>query len=154
MQESKLRVVVADDHRPVHDLVKRILEPEFEVVRAVSDGEELVEAVTELEPDVIVTDISMPGMSGIEALRKLHEADAVPPSVVLTAHNEPRLIATALASGAKAYVIKRRAPIDLREALRAAVAGRRYVSEGLKMIDPRRWSLSLSVLCMRLGSSM
>ncbi len=150
MEETKLRVVLADDHRPVHDLVRRILEPEFEVVRTVSDGQQLLEAVAELKPDAVVTDISMPGMSGIEALQRISQ-DSRTPSVVLTAHNQPRLIDTALASGAKAYVIKRRAPIDLRDAVRAAVAGRRYISEGLSLIDPRRWSLSLSFLCTSLS---
>jgi len=150
MQESKLRVVVADDHQPVHDLVRRILEPEFEVVRTVSDGKQLLEAVAELEPDAIVTDISMPGMSGLDALRRLNREESQPPSVVLTAHNEPRLIARALESGAMAYVIKRRAPIDLCEALRAAVDGRRYVSEGLKTLDPQRRSIFGSMRCMQL----
>ena len=135
MQENKVKVVVADDHPPVHDLVRRILEPDVDVIRCVCDGLELLDAVAELRPDVIVTDIAMPGMSGVEVLRALNADGHTIPSVVLSSHNDPRLIVAALESGARGYVIKRRAPLDLKKAVQAAIDGRRFLSAGLKLPD-------------------
>lgn len=132
MGDKAITVIVADDHPQVHDVVRRILEPDFAVVQTVVDGKELVEAAKELRPNVIVADVSMPEMSGIEALRALREEEeTVPPTVFFSAHCEPRLVADALATGASGFVAKARAPFDLKKAVEAAVEGRRFLSRGL-----------------------
>lgn len=131
MNEPNLRVVIADDQPDTLRLIRRILEPEFKVVQAVFDGRQLIEAVEQAEPEVVITDLSMPEMSGIEAIEKLRASDNQTPAVVLSAHNDPRMVAAALAKGAKGYVLKRRAPMDLRPAVEAVADGREFLSQGL-----------------------
>ena len=126
-----MRVVIADDRPEVLAIIQQILEPEFNVVRAVRDGAELVRAVRDERPAVVVSDVSMPGITGIEALKRLRREGGAPPTVMLSAHNDPRFVENALDAGAAGYVSKRRAPADLREAVKAALQGRRFVSEGL-----------------------
>lgn len=137
MGETVVTVIVADDHQPVHNVVRRILEPDYRVVRTVLDGKQLVDAVRETRPALIVADVSMPEMSGIEALRQLTSSgEAPPPTVFVSAHSEPRLIADALAAGGRGFVSKARAPFDLKPAIAAALEGRRFLSEGLVGPDP------------------
>ncbi len=125
---GRFRILLADDHAFVLQRIQAMLEPEYEVVGAVGDGESLVEAALDLHPDVIVSDISMPILGGIEAAQRLQSADQPFTIIFLTLHEEPALVTKALAVGAAGYVLKRRAPIDLPAAIRETLSGRVYVS--------------------------
>jgi DNA-binding NarL/FixJ family response regulator len=124
----KIRILLADDHRYLLELVRGLLEPTFEVVGWVEDGESLIEAAGKLQPDVIVTDISMPRLNGIEAAKRLRESGSSSKIVFLTVHADPDFVQAALKTGALAYVSKLRINTDLVVAIGAAVAGRMFVS--------------------------
>lgn len=122
------RVLVADDHIETAEQLRGLLEPRFEVVALVEDGRALVGAAAQLSPDAIVTDISMPGLDGIEAsaLIRLRNPDAR--IVLVTVHSEPVLVARGLAAGALGYVLKDAAGDELVAAVEAVLEGRRFVS--------------------------
>jgi DNA-binding NarL/FixJ family response regulator len=124
----KIRILLADDHRKLLDIVQGLLEPTFDVVRCVEDGESLVEAAEKLQPDVIVTDISMPKLNGIEAADRLRESGSSSKIVFLTVHADPDFVQAVLKTGALAYVSKLRINTDLVVAIGEAVAGRVFVS--------------------------
>ena len=125
---SKLRVLLADDHREICTLVSHILEPASEIVGSVGDGQALLEAAAKLKPDVIVLDISMPVLNGIEAAVKLKESGSTSRVVFLTAHADPDFIKACLATGALGYVFKVRMERDLLPAIHEALKGRAFVS--------------------------
>ena len=120
------RVLLADDHAPVLQMVHDLLEPQCDVVGMVEDGKAVVAAAQRLRPDVIVLDISMPVMSGIEAARRLAKTGAR--IVFLTLHFDPELVEVAFDAGALAYVVKERAAEDLLPAIHEALEGRIFVS--------------------------
>ena len=122
------RIVLADDHQEFLGLITGLLGGEFEVVEAVSDGESLVEAAARLLPDALVTDISMPGLSGIEAARIVLREGSTLKVVFLTVHQDQDFVQAALDTGATGYVIKGRMASELVPALRAVLAGGRFVS--------------------------
>ncbi len=124
------RVVIADDHAGIHPLIRRILEPEFDIVDAVFDGQALMDSARAYEPDVLVVDISMPVMSGIEAIRRLETA-RTRAVVVLTTHADLNLLDQAVKAGALGYVLKARAATDLAPAIRAALRGERFTSPSI-----------------------
>ncbi len=123
----KMRILLADDHRELLELTRGLLEPTFDVVGCVEDGESLVEAAGNLHPDVIVTDISMPKLDGIEAANRLKESGSSK-IVFLTAHADPDFVQAALKTGALAYVTKLRIGTDLLVAIGEALAGHIFVS--------------------------
>jgi DNA-binding NarL/FixJ family response regulator len=123
-----MRLFLADDHRYLLELVRGLLEPTFDVVGAVEDGEALVEAAKNLQPDVIVTDISMPKLNGIEAADRLRESGSSSKIVFLTVHADPDFVQAALKTGALAYVSKSRITTDLLIAIEEALKGRIFVS--------------------------
>jgi len=123
-----MRVILADDHPGVLGVVQGLLEPDFDVVGAVDNGESLFEAAMKLHPDVIVTDISMPKLSGIEAANRLRESGSLSKVVFLTVHADPDVVRAALKTGASAYVLKTSLTTDLLFAVREALAGRAFVS--------------------------
>lgn len=124
MGRHRLRALLADDHERMYGAVQRILGHRFEVEH-VADGRALVEALAESVPDVLILDISMPKMSGLEALRTLHERGAeVPPTVVCSMHREDALVRAAMEAGATAYVYKAEAPFKLADAVEAAIEQR------------------------------
>jgi DNA-binding NarL/FixJ family response regulator len=129
---SKTRVLLADDYRPLLESVLRLLRPEFEIVGEAQNGQALVEGALKLKPDVIVTDISMPILNGIEAAKRLREAGSTSKIVFMTALSNPNFIPTCMATGALGYVIKARLGTDLELAIREAVAGRIFISPALK----------------------
>jgi DNA-binding NarL/FixJ family response regulator len=122
------RVLLADDHRLVAEGLKSLLSVEFELVGVVEDGRALIEAARKLLPDVIVADISMPHLNGIDALAQLKRADKQVPVVFLTMHPEVAYARRALAAGASGYVLKHSAPDELTAAIRAALDGKIYVT--------------------------
>jgi len=124
-------VLIADDHGFVMDGLGCPLLGEFSVVGSVSDGTRLVEAARQHRPDVIVTDIAMPGLSGIEALHRL-KVDGNPAKVVfLTMHADAQLAAEALRAGASGFVAKHAAGKELVDAIRAALRDGTYVTPSL-----------------------
>jgi DNA-binding NarL/FixJ family response regulator len=123
-----MRIVLADDHRYVLELIRGLLEPAFDVVGAVEDGEALVEAAVNLQPDVIITDISMPKLNGIEAADRLRKSGSSSKIVFLTVHAHPDFVQAALKTGALAYVSKSRITTDLLIAVEEAINGCIFVS--------------------------
>jgi DNA-binding NarL/FixJ family response regulator len=128
---SKMRVLLADDYRPLLESLLRLLGPGFEIVGEAQTGQALVEAALKLKPDVIVTDISMPILNGIEAAKRLREAGSMSKIVFLTVLSDPDFISTCMATGALAYVVKGRLGSDLEPAIREAVAGQIFISPAL-----------------------
>src|SRR5262245_54449319 len=122
------RVLVADDHRVVAEGVRGLLEPLYEVVGIVSDGRELLAAAKSLAPDVIVMDISMPSLNGIEAACQLRAANSRAKVVFLTMHREVTYAERALEAGASGFVLKHSAPSELVTAIQEALEGRKYIT--------------------------
>lgn len=125
---TRARVLVADDHQRVLDRVVELLSSEFSVVGTVTNGAALVDATAALLPDVLVVDISMPGMSGIEAAREIRRRGSSVPIVCLTCLACSEALDDAFAAGAIAYVAKTSMVADLVPAIRAALEGHRFVS--------------------------
>jgi DNA-binding NarL/FixJ family response regulator len=124
----KIRVLLADDHSGLLAVVRSLLNPDVDVVGSVDNGESLFETALKVQPDVIVSDISMPKLSGIEAAKRLREAGCSSKIVFLTVHTDPDIICAALSAGALAYVLKTEIATDLLFAIQEAVAGRVFVS--------------------------
>ena len=128
---SRPRVLLADDHRMVAEGLKNLLTPEFELVGVVEDGRALVEAVRKLRPDVIVADITMPRLNGIEALAELKKDDPGVKLVFLTMHRQVTYARRALKAGASGFVLKHSAPKELVLAIRAALDGETFITPAL-----------------------
>jgi DNA-binding NarL/FixJ family response regulator len=125
------RLVLADDHAGMLEEISRLLASEFDVVRAVRHGLELLEAAEELKPDAVVSDIHMPVMDGICACERLLEAGFHGAVVLLTMHAESELVDRAFRAGMCAYVLKIDAGEDLIPAIYAALEGRNYRSRSV-----------------------
>jgi DNA-binding NarL/FixJ family response regulator len=129
---DKIRVVLADDHREVIAKIRGVLGDEFEVVEAVMNGAQAVTAVLALDPDVFVTDISMPILNGLQAARRIQNAKPRVKIIFLTIHEDRDFIAAAFSAGATGYVTKRRLSTDLVVAMQEALMGRTFVSDSLR----------------------
>jgi DNA-binding NarL/FixJ family response regulator len=125
---SKARVLLADDHRILAEGLRSLLEPEFEVVGVVGDGRELVAAARRLRPDVIVADITMPSLNGIEAAVQLGVTGVEAKVVFLTMHDDVAYARRALEAGASGFVLKHSASSELVTAVREALRGKTYVT--------------------------
>ena len=125
------RVLLADDHLLVGEALKSLLSPEFDLVGVVEDGRALVEAAATLRPDVIVADITMPHLNGIDALVQLRQNGDQVPVVFLTMQRDVRFARRALEAGASGFVLKHSAAVELISALRAALAGQTYLTPQL-----------------------
>lgn len=125
---TRPRVLLAEDHLVVAEGLKALLAGEFELVEVVEDGRALVEAAGRLRPDVIVADISMPVLNGIEALEAMRKQGLTIPVVFLTMHRDGVYARRALEAGAAGYVLKHSAASELLQGLRAALEGGTFVS--------------------------
>ena len=137
------RVLLADDSPDVLEAVSRMLAPEFEIVGRVSDGLSLMSEARKLNPDVMVVDLFMPGVSGIEAARELKKRHNPGAIIFLTVYDDASFVEAAQAMGAMGYVLKSSADRDLVPAIREALQGRFYHSPSLKYAEqenerPRR----------------
>lgn len=121
-------VLIADDHTIVMEGLVSLLKEEFDVVGAVGDGQALLESARRLRPEVIVTDISMPGLSGLDVLRRLGAEHAGCKVVVLTMHDDAAMAARAIRDGASGFLLKQAAGEELVTAIRQALQGRVYLS--------------------------
>ncbi len=125
---EKTRVLLADDHKIVLEGLKGLLEGQFDVVGTVEDGRELLTKAKELHPDVIVADITMPSLNGIDAVQQLREGGLQAKVVFLTMHHDASYAKKAFDAGASGYVLKHSAPDELITAIREALGGRTYVT--------------------------
>ncbi len=125
--------IIADDHVEVHPLLRRILEPEFDVVESVLNGQALLEAALNLRPDLIVVDVLMPVMGGIEAVKQLKAQLSSVAVVFISTDAEQENLQRALQSGARAFVRKASAAEHLLLAARAALNGQRFFVEPRKL---------------------
>lgn len=127
-----MRVLLADDHKIVLDGLKGLLASEFLLCGTASDGIELVELAKREKPDVIVADISMPMLNGIDAVRKLREAGVEAKVVFLTMHPDVSYLSRALEAGASGYVLKHAAADELVMAIKDAMRGKTFISPQLR----------------------
>lgn len=127
--------MVADDHQSILDTVVQILEPEFAVVATVRDGGALLEAVVRLDPDVVVLDVAMPVLNGLEVARRLKERHVRAKVVFLSVHNDEDFVREALAGGASGYVVKANMAVELPHAIHEALRGRTFISPSIGFGD-------------------
>jgi DNA-binding NarL/FixJ family response regulator len=124
----KSRILLADDHKIVIEGLKGLLEPEFELVGTVEDGRALISEAARLRPDLIVVDISMPRLNGIDAVRQIRKNDSTIKVVFLTMHADASYAASAFEAGASGFVLKHSASLELITAIKEAMHGRTYVT--------------------------
>lgn len=125
--------MLADDQQEILETVARLLEDEFDVIAAVSNGLRAIEAAVRLAPDLIVLDISMPVFNGIEAASQLRESGSRVKVVFLTVYEDPVLVEGALSVGALGYVLKQRLATDLIPAIRQVLDDRIFVSASVRI---------------------
>jgi DNA-binding NarL/FixJ family response regulator len=125
--------LLADDHGVLRDGVRRLLESNagIKVVAAADDGRDAVDKAAALQPDVVVMDISMPELNGLEATRRIAERSPASSVVILSMHSSPELIREAFAAGARGYLLKESAGDEVVKAVLAVAAGRRFLGEGV-----------------------
>src|SRR6266704_3247058 len=128
-----LRILLADDHVTVRHGLKLLIDSQsdMKVISEASDGTSAVQRAQELKPDVVVMDISMPGMNGLIATRKLKQLLPELAVVTLTRHSDDAYLQELLRAGASAYVLKQSAPAELLQAIRTAAAGGQYLDSAL-----------------------
>ena len=135
------RVLLADDHQMLLDALKELLEPTYEVVGLVSDGRAVLKAAEKLRPDVIVLDIAMPQLNGLDAGRKLKQSIPGVKLIFITMNEDPYLVGEAFRAGASAFLLKQAAGLELHEAIGEVLKGGSYVTpsaaKGLDKISLR-----------------
>jgi len=138
---NRHRILIADDHNLVAELCKRLLQIDFEVVGSVSDGRSLVRVAAELKPDVIVLDIAMPVLNGLDAGRQVKKILPGVKLVYLTMNPDPDVAAEAFARGASGYLLKTCAAAEMVLAVREVLRGKTYLSKAMSRdaIDSLRW---------------
>src|SRR5215510_1130371 len=130
---NKLRVLLAEDHQTVREGLKMLIgqQPDMEVVGEAADGREAIDRAQKLKPDVVVMDISMPGLNGLKATRKLKETSPEIQVVALTRHNEGGYLQELLQAGAAGYVLKQSSSDELIRAIRAVGSGKSYLDPAI-----------------------
>jgi DNA-binding NarL/FixJ family response regulator len=128
MTMNRIRVLLADDHPAMLVQIESLLKDEFDVIGKVADGQALVDMGAELQPEVIIADITMPIVDGIEAARRLRAAGNPSKIVFLSVHEDADFVNAALDAGGDGYVVKSRLATDLIGAIRDAIAGSQFVS--------------------------
>lgn len=131
LSDASLHVLVADDHQVVAQGIERLLREFFEQVNVVMSGEALVDCVLAGNVDLVIADISMQGISGIEAMRRLRRQGCATPFIFLTMHDGTQMAAEAIRNGASGYLLKSSAGEELVRAVREVAAGRTYVTPTL-----------------------
>jgi len=129
---SKARILLADDHTLVAEAFKRLLEPEFEVVGTVGDGRALLRAANELKPDLVLVDLNMPLLNGLDASEQLKQALPKVKIIVLTMNEDPEIAAETMERWASGYLLKKSAGSELLKAVRDVLRGGRYIAPALR----------------------
>jgi DNA-binding NarL/FixJ family response regulator len=129
---TRVRILLADDHPIVLDRLVTMLSAEFDVVSAVGDGQSALDAAALFNPDLLVLDISMPGLTGLEIASRLARIGNTTPIVILTVHDDAVFLEAARNAGVLGYVLKSHMATDLLPAMREALAGRSFVSPSLR----------------------
>jgi len=125
---KKATILLADDHPHFPELIKKLLEPTFEVIGSVCNGQSLIEASLKMKPDVIITDISMPVLNGIEAVVRLRRLGSRSSVIFLTLHSDTDFVRVCFATGANGFVSKPQVFTQLLTAISEVLAGRSFVS--------------------------
>ncbi len=125
---SRTRILIADDHKMFAQGLEGLLEDGFDLLGTVADGQALIDAAERMQPDVIVVDISMPVLNGLDAVRRLKEEGSTAKVIFLTMHADDRLLAEAFRCGGSAYVLKQSAGEELIDAIKQVLAGQKYVT--------------------------
>jgi DNA-binding NarL/FixJ family response regulator len=129
---SKLHIIVADDNPAFLRELTSLLEAEFDVVATAADGKSALELIRRYKPDVVVLDLGMPVLSGLEVTRELAKSSFGPPVVICSVETDPEVVEAAQQAGAIAYVFKIRVQKDLMLALKSAIQGKSFVSPALQ----------------------
>jgi DNA-binding NarL/FixJ family response regulator len=129
---QRTRILIADDHEIFSAAFKKLLEPEFEVVGCVSDGRMLLKATQELKPDVVIADIGMPLLNGLDAGREIRRLLPRTKLIFLTMNPDPELAQEAVLIGASAYLLKTSHPSELPKAIHDALAGISYITPSIR----------------------
>jgi DNA-binding NarL/FixJ family response regulator len=139
---NRPRILIADDHLLLAELCKRYLEVEFDVVGIVSNGRDLVNTATRVKPDVIVLDISMPILNGLDAGEQIKRALPMVKLIYLTMNPDAQVAVEALSRGALGYLVKTCATSEMLVAVRSVLRGKTYLSSGISIdqIDAIRWA--------------
>lgn len=128
---TRTRILLADDHTLLLEAFKRLLEPEYDVVGTVSDGQALLASAQELKPDLIIIDIGMPQISGIEAARRIRESFPKAKLIFLTMNQDSEVAAEAFRIGGSGFLVKTSAASELLHAIREILRGGSYVTPGI-----------------------
>ena len=133
---SQIRIFLADDHTVMRAGIRLVLErqPDLHVVGEASDGRETVNAIERFHPDVVVMDIAMPNLNGIEATRQILANGAAVSIVVLSMHSDEEYVLRALKAGARGYLLKESAEADLIAAVRAVISGKSFFSPAVSRL--------------------
>ena len=142
------KIILADDHTIVAEGIASLLQPEHRIMAIARSGIELLALVKQHEPELVITDISMPGMTGIAAIANLKRINKNIKVICLTMHDEQEYAEGAIAAGAKGYVLKHEASESLAEAVYAVLDGKQYISKSINIdqAKPQLTSRQLSVL--------
>lgn len=124
----KPRLLLADDHQLFLEGLRAVLQPEYDIVGTASDGRHLLELTQQVQPDLVITDMTMPLLNGIDAARRIKKSNANIKVVLLTMHLDPMYAKEAFEAGVSAYVLKHSSSPELLKAIREALSGRSYVS--------------------------
>ena len=152
---SKPRVIIADDHVLLAEAFEKLLSPECDVVAKITDGRALVEAARRVRPDLVLLDIAMPLLNGLDAARQIHAIDPTIRLIFVTMNDDPDLAAEAFRAGATAYLLKRSPASELLTAIRQAMKSRKYVTplitEGMlgALMNPMRGETPRHELTLR-----
>src|SRR6185436_13841489 len=133
---DRIRLLLADDHVMVAEGLRSLLGDEFDLLGTVVDGKALVEAALEMNPEVILVDISMPVLNGFDAVREIRKRGSDAKIIFLTMHNDATLLAEAFRCGASGYVLKQAAGEELVNAVREVAQGNNYVSPLITTLPP------------------
>jgi DNA-binding NarL/FixJ family response regulator len=129
---KRIRILLADDHTLFSSMLKDLLEPEYEVVGSVTDGRELLKVAASVRPDVVVIDIGMPSLNGLDAGRRLKQANPQLKLIYLTMNNNVEYAREALQAGASAFVLKNAQTWELRRAIRDALRGVSFLAPEIR----------------------
>ena len=131
---SKARILLADDHTLVAEAIKRLLEPEFEVVGVVADGRSLVREACALKPDVVLVDLNMPMLNGLDASEQLKAARPGMKIIVLTMNEDAEIAVQTMRTWASGYLLKKSAGSELVKAVREVLRGGKYITPALEEV--------------------